>query len=133
MNFQPRAAKMRQPFARDLRVRVFNGRYYALDSGLYESVRAGRRAAMMCVRLKRNVSSPAPCALARLFKLERIRVLDALVKIEAFARDFARLVNDYAADQRARAHLSLSARRQLKRAAHHTLIKVWDFVIQTGC
>ena len=92
--------------------------------GLYQSVGARRRAAMMRVRLKRDVSGCAARTPASRFERQSFGVLQMLVKIKTFANNLARRVNNHATDERARAHLSHTARRQLKRAAHHTLVKV---------
>ncbi len=85
---------------------------------------------MMSVRLKRDVSRAAARSLARFFKRERLRVLQAFIKIEAFANNLALSVNNHAADQRTRTHLPQPARRQFKRAPHHALIKTCSFKSQ---
>ena len=78
---------------------------------------------MMRVRLKRNISGSAARTPACLFEREGFGVLKSLVEIEAFAYDLTVAVRNHTADQRAGAHLSYAAQRQLKGAAHHSLIE----------
>ena len=78
----------------------------------------------MSMRFERNISGAAARSSSGLFERERFGVLETFVKIRAFADNFAMSVDNHAADQGARAHLPDAARRQFKRAAHHTFIKV---------
>jgi hypothetical protein len=130
LDFQSGATKMREASTGDLRVRVFYGRDYALYSCFYQGVSARGSAAMMSVRLKRNISGAAARTLSSFFERYRFGVLQSFIKIKAFARDSAVRINNHAAYERAGTDLSGAARRQLKRPSHQRLVYICSLKFQ---
>jgi hypothetical protein len=51
-------------------------------------------------------------------------VLQAVINVEALANDLCCVINDYAADERARAYLAHATLGQIKRAPHHEAISL---------
>src|SRR3989442_5402888 len=100
-NFDSRFTQMSKAASRNLWVRVFDGRNDAFDSRFDKHFSARRRAAMMCVWFKRDISRGASRATAGLFQRDRLRVLRVVVEIETFTDDFAALVNYNGSDERA--------------------------------
>jgi hypothetical protein len=126
---QPRAhlyadrAQVLEAFARNERIRVFYRRDNSPDASFDESIRAWRRATVMSVRLKRNVGGRSARLLCGLFERERLCVLDAFIKIEAFSYDAAIVCCYDAAYERTRTDKPRAARSQSKSAVHHQPVK----------
>src|SRR4051812_1910261 len=77
-----RLAQMIKTAAGNFRVWVFDGSDHAFDARLNQRVGAGRGAALMSVRLKRDVGSSATCFLSRSFERNRFGMLDFIVEIK---------------------------------------------------
>src|SRR6058998_3405881 len=82
----------------------------AFDSRFDKHFSARRRAAMMCMRFKRDIGRCPLRPTAGLFQRDCLRVLYSIVEIETLTNDFAALVNYNGSDQRAGTYLPNTAR-----------------------
>src|SRR6266446_3418349 len=131
-----RGPQMRKAFARHFWIWIFNGRYDSTDAGIYQGVSAGRRAAVMCMRLKRDISGCATRALAGLFERVRFSVCQVFINVKAFANDCSRRRNNYATDQWTRADLPDALCSQRERAPHKAVIRfgpLANFIVDCRC
>src|SRR2546425_2613408 len=86
--------QMSKAASRNFWIRIFDGRNDAFDSGFDKRFSARRRAAMMCVRFKRDISRCPLGPTAGMFQRDRLSMLFVVVEIETFTNDFTAVVND---------------------------------------
>jgi CDP-glycerol glycerophosphotransferase (TagB/SpsB family) len=121
-NFHALRSQVSKTSSCDERVWILKRRYDACDAGPNQRRTARRSAAVMRVRLERNVSSRPLRARAGLVKRITFRVLQLFVKVIALAYNFSLGAGDYTADERTRTHLADTLRRQLQRPFHQALV-----------
>src|SRR2546426_9109122 len=109
-DFDAGLAQMSKAASRNLWVRVFDGRNDAFDSRFDKHFSARRRAAMMCMRFKRDIGRCPLRPIAGLFQRDCLRLLYSIVEIETLTNDFAALVNYDGSDQPAGPYLPHTAR-----------------------
>src|SRR5437870_8677939 len=108
-NHDARFAQVSKAPARNLRIWIFNGRYYAPNSCFDQGLCARRGAPLMSMRLERNVDSTATRFFARQFECQRLCMLNLIVNIEAFANNFSVRIDDYRSDKRTGTYLAKAA------------------------
>src|SRR5205809_134954 len=103
--------QMSKAASRNLWIRIFDWGNDAFDSRFDKHFSARRRAAMMCMRFKRDIGRcPLGRPTAGLFQRDCLRVLYSIVEIETLTNDFAALVNYDGSNQRAGTYLPNTAR-----------------------
>jgi hypothetical protein len=114
---------MSKTTARHFRIWIFDGSYETFDSGFDQSFGARLCAALVRVRLERNISRSPACAFACLLERSGFGVLDLIEEVKALADNFTHRINNHRADQRPGTNLPDSLRGQLERARHHSAIR----------
>lgn len=117
-------AQSLETFAGNVRVRIFDRAHYAHYTGIDQRVRARRRAALMVVRLERNVGSSAFRPVTSLFESDRLGMDHSVVGVRSFPNHVTITRNDNAANEWVGADESDATSREVDRPSGYGQVKV---------